>query len=549
MKLAQLLFSTPRILFSMIKRFFNNRSKTIAAAAMILGAASLVSRLLGLVRDRMLAGAFGAGDELDIYYAAFRIPDLVYSLLVVGAISAGFIPVFVSYLQKNKSEAWYLANSVLNLMTLSLVGICLILIIFASWLVRLIAPGFSPEKLDMTVQLTRIMFLSPLFLGLSAVFGGILQSFRRFLVYSLGPIMYNLGIIFGVVFLFDYFGLKGLAYGVILGAFLHMLIHIPTAYLCGFRWQAVADFRFKGVKRIFKMMPPRIISLAFYQLTILIMTMIASFLAIGSITVYNLAYNIWSFPLGIFGVSFALAAFPKLSKSAQNKNKDSFVKTFSSTARQVLFFTLPAAVLLIVLRGQIVKVILGTGQFNINDIVLTSQVLAYFSIGLFAQALILLFLRGFFAWEDAKTPLLTGSLAALVALSSAWFFSQLLGVVGLALAFSLSCLSHMVLLFVFLRRKIGFLDTRNILISSGKMFLACLIVGLVVSWSLPFLFFNQTVLGTLIQAGLAGLIGILFYFFLAWIFQLEELKIFFSSLVGKLPWKKLPKEIREINEK
>ena len=192
----------------MFNKFFNSQAKTIASAAVILGAASLVSRIIGLFRDRILAGQFGAGDELDIYYAAFRIPDLVYSLLVLGAISAGFIPIFISYLKKDKNKSWYLANSLLNLMALSLMVICALLIIFTPWLMKLVAPGFSSEKLSITVQLTRVMFLSPFFLGLSAIFGGILQSFRRFLVYALAPIMYNLGIIFGALVLVNYrFGL------------------------------------------------------------------------------------------------------------------------------------------------------------------------------------------------------------------------------------------------------------------------------------------------------------------------------------------------------
>ncbi|MFH1388126.1 MAG: murein biosynthesis integral membrane protein MurJ [Patescibacteria group bacterium] len=439
----------------MIKAFLNNKSKTITSAAIILGAASLVSRFLGLIRDRILAGTFGVGDELDIYYAAFRIPDLVFSLLVVGAISAGFIPVFVSYLNKDKNKSWYLANSILNIMSLSLIIVCLVLIIFAPWLIKLIAPGFSLEKTALTVELTRIMFLSPLFLGLSAVFGGILQSFSRFLVYSLGPIMYNLGIIFGILFLVKPFGLIGLAYGVVTGAFLHMAVQIPTVYLCGFHWKPVFDFKLEGVRRIFKMMPPRIINLALNQMTFVIMTIFASFLAIGSITVYNLSYNIVSFPLGIFGVSFAIAAFPELSKQAQKKNTFEFNKVFYATFRKILFLIIPASLVFIILRQLIVKIILGTGQFGLKEVALTSQTLGYFSIGLFAEALILLFLRGFFAWEDTKTPFIIGFLSALVRLLGAWYLSSFMGVPGLALGFSIGSILHLALLFIILRRKIN----------------------------------------------------------------------------------------------
>jgi putative peptidoglycan lipid II flippase len=536
----------------MLRDFFNNQSKTIAAAAFILGAASLVSRLIGLFRDRILAGMFGAGDELDIYYAAFRIPDLVYSLLVLGAISAGFIPVFISYLQKDQDKAWYLANSVLNLMALSLMVICAVLIIFTPWLMKLVAPGFSSEKLSVAVQLTRIMFLSPFFLGLSAIFGGILQSFRRFLIYSLGPIMYNLGIIFGALVLVDYFGLLGLAYGVVLGAFLHMFIQIPSAYFCGFKWRPIFDFRFAGVRRIFKIMPPRVLSLALSQINFWVMTVFASFLVVGSIAVYNLAHNIWSFPLGIFGISFVLAAFPKLSETAQKKDVVGFVKTFSLTARQILFFTLPAAALFIVLRAQIVRVILGTGRFDWQDTVLTLQTLAYFSLALFAEALILLFLRGFFAWEDTRTPFLIGLLATVVRLSAAWFLARSLGVPGLALGFSLGSIFYFLLLFIALRKKIGLLDERNIFVSGLKMLVASFLAALTAYLTLRFLaplVDLTTGLGLLIQGGLAGLTGILIYLLFARLFRLDEFKLFLTSLFSRLPWKKLPREIGETNNR
>jgi len=542
----------------MIKSFFNSPSRTIAAAAVVLGAASLISRLLGLFRDRILAGRFGAGDELDIYYAAFRIPDMVYSLLVLGAVSAGFIPVFINYLQKDKKQTWSLANSVLNLMALSLIVVCALLIVLAPWLAKLVAPGFSSEKLSLTVQLTRVMFLSPFFLGLSAVFGGILQSFRRFLVYSLGPIMYNLGIIFGTLVLVDYFGLLGLAYGVVLGAFFHMLIQIPPAHFCGFRWRPVFDFRFSGVRRIFKLMPPRILSLALSQINFWLMTVFASFLAVGSIAVYNLAYNIWSFPLGVFGISFVLAAFPKLSQTAQKKNIIGFVKTFSLTLRQILFLTLPSAALFIVLREEIVRVILGVGRFSWPDTLLTFQTLAYFSIGLFAEALILLFLRGFFAWEDTKTPFLIGLLAMAFRLPVAWFLAQKMGVSGLALGFSFGSIFYLILLFIALRRKIAKklrsfapqfmrseapknLDEKNIFLSGGKMILASGLAALAAYLSLQYLASlvdTATGLGLLFQGGLAGLFGLLIYLLCAWLFRLTELKLFLTSLFGRSLGKK-----------
>lgn len=517
----------------MLKNFFNNQSKTITAAAFILGAASLVSRSLGLVRDRILAGQFGAGDELDIYYAAFRIPDLVYSIVVLGALSAGFIPVFINYLRKDKPQAWALANSIFNLLAVGLVILCLLAILLTPWLVKIIAPGFSGDKLASTAELTRIMFLSPLFLGLSTVLGGILRSFKRFLIYSLAPIMYNLGIIFGALFLVKPFGLAGLAYGVVLGALFHFLIQLPTACWCGFRWQPRILLKSPGVIRILRLMPPQILNLSLTQINLWIMTVFASFLAIGSVAIFNLSMNIWSFPLGVFGISFVLATFPQLADFAQQKNRTAFVKSFSYTLRQILFFILPTSVLFIVLREQIVKVILSTGQFDQQDVLLTFKTLAFFCISLFAEALILLCLRGFFAWEDTLTPFLIGLLATGFRLSAAWILARQFGVPGLALGFSLGSLFYFLLLFIGLKRKVGFLDGRRLSKYSLKILSVSLISGLGAYLSLGFLSAclpSPGIPAVFLSGFMAGLFGILVYLLLAHLLKIKELKLFLAGL-------------------
>ncbi len=520
----------------MFKRLFNNQSKTIASAAVILAAASALSRLLGLVRDRILAGQFGAGNELDIYYAAFRIPDFVYSILVLGALSAGFIPVFINHLRKDKQQAWVLANSVFNLLAISLIGICLIAMLLTPWLVKLVAPGFSADKLAMTVDLTRIMFLSPLFLGLSAVLGGILRSFKKFLIYALAPIAYNLGIIFGALFLVKPFGLIGLAYGVVLGALFHFLIQLPAAYLSGFRWQPIASLRINGVARILKLMPPQILNLSLTQINLWIMTVFASCLAVGSVAIFNLSLNIWSFPLGVFGISFVLATFPKLADFAQQKNRIGFVESFSYTFRQILFFIFPISVLFIVLRQEIIRIILATGQFNQQDVLLTYQTLAFFCISLFAEALVLLCLRGFFAWEDTLTPFLIGLLSTGFRILTAWFLADQIGTPGLALGFSLGGIFNLALLIIALRRKIGFLDGSRLLDYSLKIMFISLITGVGTYFSLDFLikYFPAGEISDIFMRGLiAGLFGIVVYLFLARLFKIKELKLFLIALFRK----------------
>ena len=522
----------------MIKKILNSKSKTITSAAVILGVASLISRFLGLIRDRLLAGKFGAGSELDVYYAAFRIPDLVYSLLVLGAVSAGFIPVFADYIKKNRDgkEAWYLTNSVLNILVLMLMAACFILIIWAPFFVRLIAPGFSPEKISLTVDLTRIMFLSPLFLGISAIFSSVLQSLKRFFVYALAPIAYNLGIIVGIVFFVDYFGLKGLAWGVVFGSFLHLLIQLPVVLFCGYRWRPIFDFKFKGVRRVFKMMPPRVLSSVLFQLNFWIMTVLASFLTVGSVAVYNLSQNIWSFPVGVFGVSYVLAVFPKLSEYAQSKKTKDFQKTFFKTASRIMFFTLPATALFISLKLPIVKVILGVGKFTQEDILLTSKTLMFFSFSIFAEALILLLMRGFFAFEDAKTPFLVGFLGTIVRVFSAWYLSRIIGVAGLALGFSFGAFVYLLLLYLLFYKKI--LKEFNVfhsrfLKTSLKVLIASLVSGVTSYLLLNFLFFylnGQSLFSAFLQGAIAGLGGLLIYLFLVWFFKVRELNLLLRKI-------------------
>jgi putative peptidoglycan lipid II flippase len=525
---------------SMLKRIFNSQSKTIFSAAVILGAASLGSRILGLVRESIFATRFGAGDMMDIYNAAFRIPDLVYSLLVVGALSAGFIPVFTSYFKKDK-EAWYLANGVLNIIIISAIVICGLLALLAPWLVPLIAPGFGPEKTALTVNLTRLMFLSPIFLGMSAVFGGILQSLKKFFIYSLAPIVYNLGIIFGALFLVKFWGIYGLGAGVVLGAFCHMLIQVPSVIWSGFRYQWVWDFAHQGIRRIGRLMVPRTLSMAVAQLDLIVMTIIGSTLAGGSIAIFIFAYHLQSLPWGVVGVSFALAAFPTLSQFTAKKDWPQFLKSFSSTFRQILFLIIPISVLLLILRTQIVQVVFGhhlfgPTQFSTQAAILTSQCLFYFCLGLFALSLNPFLSRCFFSVENAKTPLFIGLLATGVNIAASLILIRYLSVAGLALGFTLASLTKTSLSWLYLKKevikffalpkKIEALDERRIFVSVLKIILASLLAGAACSGTLYLmspLVNLQTTLGVFIQGLIAGLVGLIVYVFLAFVLRLSEM--------------------------
>ena len=542
----------------MIKKLFTSKINSITSAAIIVATASVASRFLGIFRDRILAGEFGAGDTLDIYYAAFRIPDLVFNLLVLGALSAGFIPVFTGlcdkkYLvkffhrgkEKCQSEAWYVANVMVNLIGISLIVVSAILIIFTPQLMRLITPGFDGEKLAMTVTMTRIMFLSPLFLGLSSVMGGILQSFKRFFVYSIAPIMYNIGIIIGALYFVPIWGIYGLAYGVVFGALLHFLIQVPTTIHLGYHWRPVLNIKNKNVREILKMMVPRTMSLAISQINLVVITIIASTLAAGSLTIFNFANNLQSFPIGIFGISFAIAAFPTLS-SLMNK-KEELIRNFSKVLRQIIFFILPATVFMLTLRVQIIRVVLGSGQFDWEDTILTMDTLTFFSLSLFAQATIPLLIRMFYAQKDSKTPFIVGLITVIANIFLSWWFASRMGVAGLALAFSISMIINFALLWLLLKIKLGELDEVNILYSTLKISLASICAGLGVQ-AMKLIVGNSSIIdmtrfwGIFTQSAIAGIFGLSIFVLICWMLHVEELHNFIRSIRAKAKKEKVETE-------
>ncbi|MFA5047650.1 MAG: murein biosynthesis integral membrane protein MurJ [Patescibacteria group bacterium] len=550
----------------MIKKLFrsiNSQSASITSAAIIIGSLSLVSRFLGIFRDRILASQFGAGNILDAYYAAFRLPDLVYNLLILGAVSAGLIPVFTALLSKNqKEDAWKLINSIINILSVGLIIICSALFISAPWLMPFITPGFSPEKMRLVVGLSQIMFLSPIFLGLSAIFSSILQSFRKFVIYSIAPLFYNLGIIIGAVYLVKPFGPYGLAWGVVLGAVMHLIVQMWPTFTAGYRYTLDFNWRDKYVIKVAKLMIPRTLTLMVNQINFLIDTMVASTLAIGSLAVFNLSNNLQNFPLGLFSVSFAVAALPVLAVFAAKEKMKDFVATISTTLRQILFFIVPISVLLYVMRAQIVRVLLGAGRFNWEDTRLTAACLGIFCIGLFAQGAFPLIVRGFYALNNTRTPFYI-SLVVLVVNRLALFFfkwlfsfdnwftyatvhllriSDLSGIsdfriLALPMAVTISAILEIVLLMIWLRKIIGRLDGRKIIDSSYRIIFASLGAGLIAYGSLMLIDMfvpTEKVWGIFLQGAVAGVAGILGYWLLAYVFRMEEMTIFFASLKRKL---------------
>jgi putative peptidoglycan lipid II flippase len=540
----------------MFNKIFDSQTKTVTFAAILLAVSALASKLLALIRDRLLAGTFGAGSELDIYFAAFRIPDFVYGILIMGGLSAVFLPVFSEYFKKDPSQGWVLTNNILNCFLVLLIFICGILAVFTPFLIKFIVPGFSPENKILAISLTRIMFLSPILLGISSLFSGILHYFNRFLVYSLAPILYNIGIILGILFFVPVFGLQGLAYGVILGAAFHWLVQIPAAKSSGYRYQPTFNFKFPGLAKIFKLMVPRTIGAAAYHINLIIITAIASTLAAGSIAIFNFSNNLQYLPIGLIGTSFTLAAFPLLSKNWASGLKEKFSKNFSSVFRQILFLIIPVSILMFLLRAQIVRLVLGTGKFSWVDTRLTAASLGIFCFGIFAFALIPFIARTFYSFQDTKTPVKIGIVSIAVNIILCLLFIWLLApaqnfgaganffqvflinnlklqgieniqVIGLPLAMSISGLFQFFFLLIFLRKKIGDIKLKEICQSFKKIIIAAILMGVFAYLSLQITanFVNmQTFWGVLTQMVLAGIIGISVYILITSLLKSPEIK-------------------------
>ena len=311
------------------------------------------------------------------------------------------------------------------------------------------------------------MLLSPLFFGFSNLAGGILNSFKNFIVYAIAPILYNLGIIAGILWMVPKFGYMGLAYGVVLGAFLHMIIQIPSVFALGYKYRMHINLRHPALRRMAILMLPRTLGIAAQQVSVLVNTIIASTLAVGSITVLNLGENLYSLPVSIFGISFAVAVFPTLTEKYTLQKIGEFKQDVMRTLRQILFLILPTMMLYWLLRAQIVRLVLGAGQFGWEDTRFTVSVLAFLVFGMWAQAIIPLLARSFYALQDTKTPFFTSLLALTVNIIAALALIPYYRVVGLAMAISLSGIINVFVLYWALQKRLGGLPI-------GKLFLMIL---------------------------------------------------------------------------
>lgn len=399
-------------------KFLTRSVKDIHKAAYVLALFALSSQVLALVRDRLFAHTFGASETLDIYTSAFRIPDLLYAAIASTVSLAVIIPFLTEQFSKGKKQAREFMESVITFFSTVMLVIIGVLFAFMPTIVANLFPGFEGEAASELIKLTRILLFQPFLLGLFNLFAAVAQVNKQFIVYSLGLLFYNVGIILGIIFLYPHYGISGLGYGVLLGALLQAAIQVPILVRDGIVPRR-PRFSFETVKRVVGLSLPRTIALSGTQIVMLVLVSIMTIFQEGSVAIFNFAFNLQSVPLALIGVSYSVAAFPTLAELYTNGKRDVFAKQIATAARHIIFWSLPATALFIVLRAQIVRVILGTGEFGWSDTRLTAAVLALFVVSLVAQALSLLFIRGYYAAGKTFRPVAVSLVSSMIIIISA----------------------------------------------------------------------------------------------------------------------------------
>ena len=504
-----------------------HRKNSLASASIILIITLTLSNFLGVIRDHYLTQKIPT-DLLSVYYAAFRIPDLIFNILILGAITSAFIPIFTNLIAREKEdEAWEVTASVINIALVFLVGLSIILAIFMPYITPFVVPGFSPERQQLTASLARIMLLSPIFFGLSYILGGILNSYKRFLVYALAPLVYNLAIILGTLLFADKIGVVGVAISVVAGAFLHFLIQLPVAIRLGLKFKLKIAWKHWGVQRIGLLMIPRAIALGANQIMLLIFTSIASALGGYSIAVYNLADNIQTMPMVVFGTSFATAIFPTLSEAISHNKYDDFSGQIKKMIRTILFFMVPMALIFIILRMQIVRLILGSGNFGWEQTIVTANTLAIFSFSLIFTGLTPLLSRSFYALHNTRVPMIITIASVIVSIILGKIFSLKMGVVGLALGYTIGSIATTIALYLMLRGPAKITKELEIWQFIAKVVFATVLTGLAMHGAIlgANLFVDlHHFWGVAIQTLIALGVGLIVYLLVTHWFGLEEIK-------------------------
>ncbi|OHB09625.1 MAG: hypothetical protein A3G05_01135 [Candidatus Zambryskibacteria bacterium RIFCSPLOWO2_12_FULL_45_14] len=540
--------------------FLYKETNTLNQAALLLGLFALLSQILAFLRDRLLAHIFGASAELDIYYAAFRIPDFLFVLAASVVSLSVLIPFIIEKEALGREDLRHFVDNVFSFFFVLMIVISVSTFFVLPFLSSAIFKGFSNEALAEVVFISRILLLSPIILGFSNLLGSLTQAYNRFTVYALSPLLYNTGIIVGIIFLAEKFGVTGVAIGVLIGACLHALIQVPFVVASGLFPRPIFSLDFGSILKVVRISFPRTLTLSMNQLSILFLTSLASFMASGSISIFSLSFNLQAVPISIIGVSYSLAAFPTLTRRFRENNLKAFLEQMTNTARLIIFWSLPLSALFIVTRAQIVRVILGSGLFDWEATRLTAASVALFALSSVFQSLLLLFMRGFYSAGFTKKPFVINMVSTGIIVASSYllikvfyfsenfryFISTFLKVedlpdssvlmlpLGFTIGTIINCLWHW---FAFEREFRGF--SAGVLKTLLQSLGASAVIGLTAYTGLNIfakVFDLTTLVGIFLQGFLSGVLAILVGIVLLVVVGNREVGDIWKALLGKF-WK------------
>lgn len=437
--------------------------RELARSGLLVTAAFVTSRALGYVRLAVIGQQFGVGADLDAFYAAFRIPDLIYQLVAAGAMASAVVPVMSAVLATDARErAWRVASTVINLMLGTLLVLAVVAFVAAPALMPAITPGFDAELRARTVELTRVMLVSPILLAAGAMATSLLNTQGRFAASVLAPISYNLAIIGGALLLGPSLGVGGLAIAVVAGAACHIGIQLRPLFRTGFRWSPRADLGDPRAREILRLMGPRILGLGATQITFVVVTSLATGVATGAVAAYAFAFALFMLPVGVVGTPMGVVSLPSMSRHLASGELDRYAEIVGRSLRLLLWVMPPIAALTIVLRTEVVEILLGYGRFDDAGVALTASALLFLPLAMVSESLIAILARAFYAWRETRIPVTGAVLAVVVNTTLATLLVGELGLTGIGLGIAVGSWLEVGLLVVILRRRVPSIDLRGV---------------------------------------------------------------------------------------
>ncbi len=529
------------------KKLFYQKQHDILSSALILSIMIIISRLFGLVRYRTFA-TFFTKEELDIFFAAFRLPDLIFEILITGALSSAFIPIYIKYKKDNK-ELYSNISSIINLVFMSLAVIIVFIIIFADPLIRVMTPGFTDAQIEYVVYLSRILIVGQLpFLVMGNMLSGIAQANQTFMISALAPIVYNIGIIGGTILLAPYLWLFGPVIGVVVGAFLFFIVQVPTMYILRFNYRPFI-FNKKVLREFITLFVPRTLSVITTQIDLTIDLTLATLLGSGSYTIFYFAQHLQLFPVSFVGVAFGQASLPYISNLFKENQIATIRKLFVDSILQLLYISIPLSLFFIFARTPIVRIIFGGRKFDWVGTNATALTVSIFALSIPMHTIFYFITRSFYASHDTKTPFIINFLCVAVNASLSYLFITYfnMGVWSLGLAFSIAVTINVIALIIAFHIKIKGFNMHKLILHTIKIYItafsASIAPYLLLKLMDDLLIDTARTINVLLLVTVTFGLFVVCYSFFSWLFNVEEIYMF-RHLAGRVS--SFKKQIEEV---